>query len=73
MYNNISLSVDQNIALTGGKLSVYTQLYRLDQYSPHRSITYNSRPINITYIQLSGGLLQIALKVKGMIILCGLS
>lgn len=51
MYNNISLSVDQNIALTGGKLSVYTQLYRLDQYSPHRSITYNSQPINITYIQ----------------------
>lgn len=51
MYNNISLSVDQNIALTGGKLSVYTQLYRLDQYSPYRSITYNSQPINITYIQ----------------------
>ena len=51
MRNNLSLSVNQNIAMTGGTLSVYTQLYRLDQYAPQRSITYNSQPINITYIQ----------------------
>ena len=51
MRNNLTLSLDQNIALTGGKVSVFTQLNRLDQYAPERNITYNSQPINITYIQ----------------------
>ena len=51
MRNNLTLSLDQNIALTGGKVSVFTQLSRLDQYAPERNITYNSQPINITYIQ----------------------
>ncbi len=51
MRNNLSLSVNQNVVPTGGTLSVYTQLYRLDQYAPQRRTTYNSQPINISYIQ----------------------
>lgn len=51
LRNSLSLSIDQNIALTGGKLSIYTSLYRLDQFSPIDNITYNSQPINISYLQ----------------------
>ena len=36
MRNNLTLSLDQNIALTGGKVSVFTQLNRLDQYAPEQ-------------------------------------
>lgn len=51
MRNNLSLSIDQNIAATGGTLSLYTNLYRIDEYAPDRNTFYNSQPINITYIQ----------------------
>ena len=51
MRNNLSLSIDQNIALTGGRLSVYTNLYRIDEYAPEHNVLYNSQPINITYLQ----------------------
>ena len=50
MDNRLKLSVDQNVALTGGQISLYTSLYRLDQFSPH-SIIYNSQPINISFTQ----------------------
>ncbi|MEG0518064.1 MAG: TolC family protein, partial [Bacteroidales bacterium] len=51
LKNSLSLSIDQNIALTGGKVSLYTSLYRLDQFSPDKAVTYNSQPINISYNQ----------------------
>ncbi len=51
MRNNLSLSVNQNIPLTGGTLSVYSSLSRIDEFSPERNILYNSQPINITYLQ----------------------
>lgn len=51
MRNNLSLSVNQNIPLTGGALSVYSSLSRIDEFSPERNILYNSQPINITYLQ----------------------
>ncbi len=50
LINSLSLSVDQNIALTGGTVSVYTSLYRLDQFY-YNTTTYNSQPINISYTQ----------------------
>lgn len=51
MKNSLSLSIDQNIALTGGRISLFTSLYRLDQFSSGKPANYNSQPINITYIQ----------------------
>lgn len=50
MSNSLSLSVDQNIVSWGGKLSVQSYLYRLDQFS-YNSKIYNSQPIRLTYTQ----------------------
>ena len=50
MTNSLSLSVDQNIVALGGKLSVQSYLYRLDQFS-YDSKIYNSRPIRLRYTQ----------------------
>ena len=55
MRNSLQLSVDQNLAFTGGTLSLYSSLERLDQYAPDRSTTYASQPISISYIQPLGG------------------
>ncbi|HBZ24625.1 MAG: hypothetical protein A2X17_07960 [Bacteroidetes bacterium GWF2_41_61] len=51
LSNSLSLSVNQNIPLTGGKISLVTNLYRLDQFSPFESVTYNSKPISLQYQQ----------------------
>lgn len=50
MSNSLALSVDQNIVALGGKLSVQSYLYRLDQFS-YDSKIYNSQPIRIRYTQ----------------------
>ena len=50
MTNSLSLSVDQNIVALGGKLSVQSYLYRLDQFS-YDSKIYNSQPIRLRYTQ----------------------
>lgn len=51
LKNSLSLSIDQNIALTGGRISLFTSLYRLDQFNSETPAMYNSQPLNITYIQ----------------------
>ena len=50
MGNSIALSVDQNIVALGGKLSVQSYLYRLDQFS-YDSRIYNSQPVRLCYTQ----------------------
>ena len=50
MSNSLSLSIDQNIAPLGGKLSLQSYLYRLDQFSYDTRI-YNSQPLRLTYTQ----------------------
>ncbi len=51
LKNSLSLSIDQSIPFTGGTVSIYSSLSRLDQFSPDDYITYNSQPINIYYNQ----------------------
>ena len=51
MRNRLSLSIDQSIALTGGILSINTDLSRIDQYAPQSNTLYSSQPFNVTYIQ----------------------
>lgn len=55
LQNTLSMTLNQNIALTGGSLSVSTVLNRLDQFSPHRSITYNTNPVFVSYSQPLNG------------------
>lgn len=50
LANNLTLSVDQNVPLLGGKLSVQSYLYRLDQFDYDRTI-YNSQPLRVQYTQ----------------------
>ncbi len=50
LTNNLSLSIDQSIALTGGTISVESSLNRLDQFT-YDYTTYNSEPLSICYTQ----------------------
>ncbi len=50
MNNTLSLHINQNIALTGGNVSLYTSLDRLDQFS-YDTKTYNTIPLSISYNQ----------------------
>jgi outer membrane protein TolC len=51
LENNISLSVNQNITATGGTLSLYSSLNRLDQFRPVNYATYYTQPLTLLYIQ----------------------
>jgi outer membrane protein TolC len=53
--NYMRLFVKQNITPTGGTLSLYTDLYRLDQFSPSSDMFYQSTPVSLTYSQPIGG------------------
>lgn len=50
LNNTLSVRVNQNIALTGGSVSLYTSLDRLDQFTYNTKI-YNSTPVSISYTQ----------------------
>lgn len=50
MSNSLALSVDQNIVALGGKLSVLSYLYRLNQFN-YDTKTYNSQPVRLRYTQ----------------------
>ncbi len=50
LANDLTLSVDQNVPLLGGTLSVQSYLYRLDQFDYDRTM-YNSQPLRIQYTQ----------------------
>ena len=50
MTNTATFSVDQQIAATGGKVSLQSYLYRLDQFTYHEK-TNNSQPLRISYTQ----------------------
>ncbi len=50
LSNDLTLSVDQQIALTGGTISIESSLARLDQYY-YDNVIYNSAPISVQYSQ----------------------
>ncbi len=52
-YNQVygSISVDQNIPLTGGKLSLETSLQRIDQFGDNSFKRYMAVPAKLTYEQ----------------------
>tara|TARA_R110001592_G_C13191679_1_gene752844 strand:+ start:9674 stop:11143 length:1470 start_codon:yes stop_codon:yes gene_type:complete len=51
LFLSSSLSLDQNIALTGGRLSLISSLQRSNVYSPTNRTSYFSTPISLSYFQ----------------------
>lgn len=51
LQNNLGVQVKQNITFTGGTLSVYSDLSRIDQFGMDKSLTWYSQPITVSYYQ----------------------
>ena len=51
LQNSLGLQVKQNVTFTGGTLTVYSDLSRIDQFGKDRSLTWYSQPITISYRQ----------------------
>ena len=51
MNNDVTLTISQNIALTGGTLSLSTSVNRLDQYDPSHRSSYYAQPVYLSYTQ----------------------
>ena len=50
LSNQLTLSVDQKIAATGGTISLQSYLYSLNQFT-YDETTFNSQPLRISYTQ----------------------
>lgn len=51
MQNSIGLMASQNITTTGGTLSLYSDLSRIDQYGTNAGNTWYAQPITLSYSQ----------------------
>lgn len=51
LQNSLGLQVSQNLTFTGGTLSVYSDLSRIDQFGIDKSLTWYSQPITVSYYQ----------------------
>ena len=51
LQNSLGLQVKQNVTFTGGTLSVYSDLSRIDQFGMDKSLTWYSQPITVSYYQ----------------------
>lgn len=51
LQNSFGLQVKQNVTFTGGMLTVYSDLSRIDQFGKDRSLTWYSQPITVSYRQ----------------------
>lgn len=51
LRNSVGVRASQNLSLTGGSVSLYSDLNRLDQFGHDRSLTWYSQPITISYSQ----------------------
>lgn len=51
LQNGIGLNLSQNISLTGGTISVYSDLSRIDQFGTSNPLNWYSQPVTISYSQ----------------------
>ena len=51
LQNSLGLQVSQNLTFTGGTLSVYSDLSRIDQFGIDKSLTWYSQPVTVSYYQ----------------------
>lgn len=50
LSNSLTLSLDQEITATGGRVSLISYLHRIDQFT-YKEHTFNSQPLRISYTQ----------------------
>lgn len=51
LFMSGNLSLDQNVVLTGGRISLISSLQRTDVYRPDRRVNFFSTPISVSYFQ----------------------
>ena len=51
LQNSLGLQVSQNLTFTGGTLSVYSDMSRIDQFGMDKSLTWYSQPVTVSYYQ----------------------
>jgi outer membrane protein TolC len=51
LQNNLGVQVKQNLTFTGGTLSVYSDLSRIDQFGMNKRLSWYSQPITVSYYQ----------------------
>ena len=51
LQNSVGLQISQNVTFTGGTVSVYSDLSRIDQFGASKSLTWYSRPVTVSYYQ----------------------
>lgn len=51
LQNSLGLRIRQNITFTGGTLTAYSDLSRIDQFGMEKALTWYSQPVIISYTQ----------------------
>lgn len=51
LQNSLGLALSQNLTFSGGTLSVYSDLSRIDQFGTNRKLTWYAQPITVSYRQ----------------------
>ena len=51
MQNSIGLSIRQNVTFTGGTVSLYSDLSRIDEFGSQRHKTWYAQPVSFSYTQ----------------------
>ncbi len=51
MQNNIGLAIRQNVTFTGGTVSLYSDLSRIDEFGANKNNTWYAQPISFSYTQ----------------------
>ena len=51
LQNSLGLRVRQNVTFTGGVLTAYSDLSRIDQYGMNRNLSWYSQPVTLSYAQ----------------------
>ena len=51
LQNNLGLKISQNVTFTGGTVTAYTDLSRIDQFGLNKKLTWYSQPVTVRYVQ----------------------
>lgn len=51
LQNSLGLRIRQNVTFTGGVLTAYSDLSRIDQFGMDRSLSWYSQPVTLSYTQ----------------------
>lgn len=51
LQNSLGLQVMQNVTFTGGRIYLYSDLSRIDQYGTNKKLTWYSQPVTLRYVQ----------------------